>query len=200
MGLQGDNLDVLKRSFPVFRRSTKRISNFVQDMLSFSKARAPMREEAQLAAIIKDAHETFTDIFERKKIDVTVDTNAVNGPIFVDPKSIYRCMLNLLTNAADAVPVVGGQIRIVARSQRENVKINITDNGLGVPEEYRKKIFDPFFSTKGAQGTGLGLAVTQKIVQEHGGTLTVMDLPDGGAHFRVLLPANAPPKTDSIPT
>ena len=198
MGLQGDNLEVLRRSFPVFRRSTKRISNFVQDMLSFSKVRAPMREEAQLSDIIKEAHDTFTDIFERKKIDVTIDTKAVNGPIYVDPQSIFRCMLNLLTNAADAVPAVGGQIDIVARSQAENIEIDITDNGPGIPTEYRKKIFDPFFSTKGAQGTGLGLAVTQKIVQEHGGTLTILDQSGGGAHFKVLLPAHTPPKMDSI--
>ncbi len=198
MGLEDGNIEVLRRSFPVFRRSTKRISNFVQDMLSFSKARAPAHEKCTLGEIIKEAQETFADLFEQKKIDVATDISGVNGPIYVDSQSIFRCMLNLLTNAADAVPRTGGEIKVEARSINENIEITVTDNGAGVPQKDRDKIFDPFFSTKGAQGTGLGLAVTKKIIEEHGGTITVEDAPAAGALFRIFLPAHTPPSPETI--
>jgi len=98
-------------------------------------------------------------------------------------------VLNLLTNAADAVPREGGRIRISAYSASGNVVwLEVADNGSGVPEAIRESVFDPFFSTKGSDGTGLGLAVTRKIAEEHGGSIVVETAPEGGALFRMCLP------------
>jgi two-component system sensor histidine kinase AtoS len=69
--------------------------------------------------------------------------------------------------------------------------LTVTDNGPGVPEAIKERIFDPFFSTKGSRGTGLGLAVTRKIVMEHGGALNVRDAEGGGAVFEITLPGSA---------
>ena len=99
-------------------------------------------------------------------------------------------MLNLLTNAIDALDEDGGEVKISTRSQGENeVLITVEDNGAGMPEKIRQRIFDVFFSTKGSQGTGLGLAVTKKIIEEHGGDIEAESTPGQGTKFTIKLPA-----------
>lgn len=199
MGLQSGNTEVLQRTWPAFRRCTKRISNFVQDMLSFSKPRVPLREKHEVGALIDEARETYGELFSRKQAELIIDVSGVHGPIYADGQAIYRCLLNLLTNAADAVPRDGGWIRIAAATQPdESVEIVVSDNGHGVADEHRNKIFDPFFSTKGSQGTGLGLAVTAKVIREHGGQIQLLDNPGGGAKFRLVLPKSAPPRENTL--
>lgn len=191
MGMQSGNMDVLLKAWPAFKRSTSRISNFVQDMLSFSKPRIPLRERHEPAALIEEARETFSELFARNKIKLHIDTAGVAGPVYVDGAAIYRCLVNLLTNAADAVPNEAGEIHCTARTLEDgSLEIIVADNGRGVPQEHRDKIFDPFFSTKGAHGTGLGLAVTAKVMREHGGEVQLLDTPGGGAAFRLLLPVH----------
>jgi len=191
LGLGQGQYDVLERTWPVFKRNTKRISNFVQDMLAFSKPRVPLRERHEVPELIEEARATFAELFTRKNISVVVDTSGVQEAVDVDGSAIYRCLLNLLTNAADAVPEDGGRIEVSASTLPGGLaKILVSDNGRGVPEELRECIFDPFFSTKGGQGTGLGLAVSRKIVREHGGDLALVEGPLSGAAFRVLLPCH----------
>lgn len=193
MGLAAGRLDVLNKSWPVFKRSTKRISNFVQDMLSFSKHREPMREACRLHDILADAHENFAELFATRKISVEISVVDVDGPIFVDSGALFRAFLNLLTNAADVVPDLTGRIAVLARREGAAVVIDFVDNGPGVPDPQKSQIFDTFYSTKGSKGTGLGLAVTKKAVEEHGGGIEVLDAPGGGACFRVRIPLVEPP-------
>lgn len=199
MGLQRGDMEVLKRGWPVFKRSTKRISNFVQDMLSFSKARAPRREACDAASLVHDARETFTELFARKQVSLETDLQGVTGPAWVDPEAVDQALLNLLINAAEAVAEGTGRIVLSARTlEGGRLEITVSDNGPGVAEEHREKIFDPFFSTKGAQGTGIGLAVTRKLAREHGGDVTVSDGPEGGALFRMVIPALLPENKDIL--
>lgn len=194
LGLAAGRLDVLNKSWPVFKRSTKRISNFVQDMLSFSKPREPMREACRLADILQDAHENFAELFAKRNIDVSMRVEGLDAPIYVDSGGLFRAFLNLLTNAADVVPVQTGQIAVHARAMPgEQIEIDFADNGPGVPDDQKMQIFDTFYSTKGSKGTGLGLAVTKKAIEEHGGSVVVLDAPGGGACFRVQLPYTQPP-------
>lgn len=194
MGLAQDNLHVLQRSWPVFRRSTKRIANFVQDMLTLSKPRVPIRERCDLEEIIRDAHLTMAELFVQKSIEVTIELGEMGGPVMADSQGLYRCVLNLLSNAADAVPTSDGKVSVRAyRNDVQELCIECEDNGPGIPPEDREQIFDLFFSTKGSKGTGLGLAVTHKIVLEHGGHVEVRDGCHGGALFRLVLPAEIKP-------
>ena len=91
------------------------------------------------------------------------------------------------------MPDENGAVRITAQTTADGAAhIEIADNGPGVPEDKTTSIFEPFFSTKGAAGTGLGLAVARKIVLEHGGEISVDRSAEGGALFRVVLPATKP--------
>jgi signal transduction histidine kinase len=119
--------------------------------------------------------------------------------IQADPQGIHRCLLNLLTNAIDALDEDGGEVKISTQSQGENeVLITVEDNGAGIPEKIRQRIFDVFFSTKGSQGTGLGLAVTKKIIEEHGGAIEAESTPGQGSKLTIKLPAGQ--KADSEDT
>lgn len=188
-GLAQDNLEVLRKTWPVFKRSTKRITHFVQDMLSYSKPRTPFREWVALDPLLDEVVESYAELFFRKDIRVTLEGNGQGVQVYVEPQSIHRCLLNLVTNAADAVPAEGGQIVIaVAEPAPGTLTITVSDNGPGVQEDVLPRIFDPFFSTKGAKGTGLGLAITRKIVEEHEGSLTVQRSDLGGAAFVISLP------------
>lgn len=194
MGLSAGNIEVLKKTFPVFRRSTKRISHFVQDMLSFSKPREPVREPCRLGEILDDAKENFAELFAQRNIAVDVSLRDLNESIYVDTAGLFRAFLNLMTNAADAAPDQNGAIRVDAwRRDDGDIEITFSDNGPGVPDVDKERIFETFYSTKGSKGTGLGLAVTKKAIEEHGGTIHVEDAPGGGALFRVRLPFTAPP-------
>jgi signal transduction histidine kinase len=188
-GLSQNNSEFILRSWPIFKRSTQRIASFVEDMLSFSKARKPLIESFDFRQVVNDVVETVSGTVSRKGIALDVDCSEAAPAVRADQRGLYRVLLNLVSNAADALPRAGGQIRIAAKTAESGaLVIEVADNGPGVPDEISRRIFDPFFSTKGSQGTGLGLAVTQKIVVEHGGQIAVSRAPEGGALFRVVIP------------
>jgi len=191
--LRKNQIGPLHRVWPILKRSLNRISDFVQDMLAFSKPREPLYEACTLRNIIDDAVRTYTDLLTQKNIDVEVDYSNVTGSVEVDSQGLYRCLVNLITNAGEAVAPRTGKIWITARDSANNdLVIEVADNGPGVAPENRSRIFEPFFSTKGAQGTGLGLAVTHKIIREHHGEIAVEDRPGGGALFRIVLQKGRP--------
>ncbi len=189
LGIATDKIDVLRRCWPVFKRSTHRISNFVQDMLTFAKPRKPVLERIEASALLTEAHETFSELFAQRNLQLELDTARMDHPILVDSQGMYRVLVNLLINAAEVVPESEGHIRVsVLPAAHGGVEIWVCDNGPGVAAADKERIFEPFFSTKGSRGTGLGLAVSRKIVDEHGGVIQVEDNPGGGAKFRIFLP------------
>jgi signal transduction histidine kinase len=102
---------------------------------------------------------------------------------------LQQVLLNLLLNARDALPT-GGRINIATTVAGDQVALEVADTGAGIPPEHLDRIYDPFFTTKGAgEGTGLGLSVTYGIVRDHGGTITVDSRPGDGSRFQVRLPA-----------
>jgi signal transduction histidine kinase len=125
---------------------------------------------------------------EAKKARFHFDLEAQLPWLQADPQGIHRCLLNLLTNAIDAIDEERGEIRLTTRTAGESILISVEDNGVGIPPEARQEIFKVFYSTKGNRGTGLGLAVTKKIVEEHGGGITVDSAPGQGSRFTIRLP------------
>ncbi len=101
---------------------------------------------------------------------------------------LKQVFLNLLKNAAEATASPEGQVEVTASQEESHVLIRIRDNGCGIPEEYLPRIWEPFFTTKGQAGTGLGLDLCRQIVEAHGGTLTVESRVGQGTTFTVRLP------------
>jgi len=113
-----------------------------------------------------------------------------------DPEGIHRAVLNIVTNAIDAVADLDPPGRVAVRTrylpERNVAQVEIRDTGPGIAPDLMDKLFSPFVSTKKSRGTGLGLPVSQKILAEHGGRITVESLPGQGACFTLELPAVSP--------
>lgn len=116
--------------------------------------------------------------------------------ITCSPSQINQVFLNLVTNAAQALPEGKGKITLTTRIDSEGVAVDVADDGSGIPAEVLSKIFDPFFTTKEiGKGTGLGLSISYKIIAEHGGKISVVSRPGYGTKFTVWLPLKA---TDAV--
>ena len=189
-GIERQNFEFLKTSWPILKRSIGRIQNFVEDMLAFSKPRQPMCEYVPAQKLVEEVTASFHALLSNRKIDLIVDMTGARLRVYCDSGSLYRALLNLMTNAAEAVPREDGRIRIRGYTSPSNAFVfEIADNGPGISPCDRRRVFEPFFSTKGSQGTGLGLAVTKKIVDEHRGSISTYESENGGAVFQVVIPA-----------
>ncbi|GIW12399.1 MAG: hypothetical protein KatS3mg061_3456 [Dehalococcoidia bacterium] len=103
------------------------------------------------------------------------------------PDALRDALTNLIFNAVDALPS-GGTIQLTAQRQGNRAILEVRDSGIGISEEIQERIFEPFFTTKGERGTGLGLPTVYRIVERHGGTITVRSAPGRGTTFRLSLP------------
>ncbi|OIR08897.1 sensor protein ZraS [mine drainage metagenome] len=121
---------------------------------------------------------------------VTVNKHFGDIPeITCAPSQINQVFLNLITNAVQAMPEERGTITLTSRTEGEGVAVDVEDDGSGIPPEVMSRIFDPFFTTKEiGKGTGLGLSISYKIIQEHGGKISVESSPGHGTKFKVWLP------------
>ena len=112
-------------------------------------------------------------------------------PVACSPSQVNQVLLNLITNASQAIEHDNGRIAVVTEHDTDWVHVSVQDNGKGIAQEDLKKIFDPFFTTKPiGQGTGLGLSISFQIVEAHGGTIRVSSIPGKGTRFVVSLPKN----------
>jgi signal transduction histidine kinase len=119
----------------------------------------------------------------------------------IDPDQLRSALVNVLENAVDACRdnPQASEPRILVRAHLEDddVVFDIQDNGIGMSEEVQAKIFTLFFSSKSTQGTGIGLFITQKIIHQHGGKITVTSQPGQGAHFQIRIPLRQPLPADT---
>lgn len=112
------------------------------------------------------------------------------------PSQVNQIFLNLITNAAQALPPDGGEITLTSRAEDNGVTVEVEDNGTGIPPDVLPKIFDPFFTTKEiGKGTGLGLSISYQIIKDHGGKINVESLLGRGTKFTVWLPVTPPSDT-----
>jgi signal transduction histidine kinase len=133
---------------------------------------------------------------EAKKsgVEIARDFDPNIGEASLDPNGIHRCLLNLVSNAIDACISDKDEskkhvVRVTTKRESDGtITFHVSDNGCGISEEFKRQIFTSFFSTKGANGTGLGLLITQKIVNEHGGTINVKSEVGVGTSFELRFP------------
>lgn len=190
-GLKEQNNDLVRKGWGIVERNQERIYHLIMDMLTFSKERQPKVELADVGEVISDVCELMQSRIEDRNIELT--TSIANGipPAMFDPEGMHRAVLNIVTNAIDALdgrqsPRI--EIRAGFDSDQEQLWIEIEDNGPGIDEEVLPRLFSLFESSKGARGTGLGLAVSRKILQEHGGDISVKTEFDVGTCFRLQWP------------
>ncbi|NQT56900.1 MAG: response regulator [Desulfobacteraceae bacterium] len=187
----------MKDGWDMVQRNIEKVSQLVLDLLSYSKERSPEEKTCSPNQIVAEVVELLKQKADENsiKLNVLFDPNIKEADF--DPKGIHDALLNLVSNAIDAciydkntsksweVTVKTGTE--TTDSGIEKILFEVSDNGCGMNPEIRSKVFTRFFSTKEGQGTGLGLLITQKIIQEHGGKITMVSQEGVGTTFLVLL-------------
>jgi signal transduction histidine kinase len=189
MGLNDDD----RRLFQKVEEEAGRIETLMKDLLSYARPKEPVRSMVDVNELLDRAglfglqrfpapNGRSSTIELRKELDPNLPN------VFADPDQLLQVFLNVVLNAIEAMPD-GGVLSIRAWNEDGSVNVEICDQGRGVPGDLREKIFEPFFTRK-PKGTGLGLAVSKRLVEQNGGTIRVGEGPDGGACFQMRLPAS----------
>jgi two-component system NtrC family sensor kinase len=184
------------RSLEVVIQSCQRGRSITQGLLTFARHQDHKR---QLADVTEAINETLmlVEVDLRKSRIMVVREIELVAPTICDLGQLSQVVLNLVTNARDAMKPQGGTLTIGLRERNNAIEISVVDTGTGIPEEIRDKIFEPFVTTKGAlggsqtPGTGLGLSVSYGIVRDHGGEILVASEVGRGTTMTVRLPLAA---------
>jgi PAS domain S-box-containing protein len=173
----------------VIMRETLRCRRIVRDLLDFSRHTKPNRQVTTIEPIIRKALDLVENQASFHDINFNIDLGSDQNNVEADPNQLQQVILNLVINARDAMSGKGEiKIRAHAPDVGRVVAVEVGDHGCGIPEEVQGRIFEPFFSTKGEQGMGLGLAVVRNIIEQHGGRIEVHSSAGSGATFRISLP------------
>jgi signal transduction histidine kinase len=189
------SVDVMRKGWGIVEKNQERISTLVMDMLTFSKERDPVPEAANLNELTADVVELMKARAADEKVELVWLPAPSMPTLLFDPESMHRAILNILTNAIDACHDRQDN-RVEVSTQYSNTermaRVQVVDNGSGIEKDDLEKIFGVFVSRKGGRGTGLGLPVSQKILQEHGGRIRVESQLGHGSRFTLEFPATSP--------
>ncbi|MBC8439940.1 MAG: response regulator [Deltaproteobacteria bacterium] len=194
VGIAKNDTEKLKTGWKTIKRNIKRIGDLTQDLLTYSKQREPEFENCVPNDIVNEIIELLKDFVASKGISISKELDTGIGEVLADPKTIHNSLLNIINNAIDAC------IDDEDISKKHEVKVKtymdknnyfcfeVTDNGCGMDEDTQKQMFNPMFSSKGGKGTGLGLLVTGKLIEEHKGVIEIKTSPGEGSTFTIRLP------------
>jgi PAS domain S-box-containing protein len=200
-GFSKDKPERVEKGWEMVQRNVERIRSMVLDILYYAKDRELAVEDVDLAAVVSELREGMekkaSDANTELEIRVADDAGHLPG----DPQAIRAMLINLLENSLDACRMDKEKdshtIRLGIRRELQWMVIEVEDNGMGMDQETREKIFSLFFSSKGIKGTGLGLFISNKIVDKHGGSIGVDSEVGRGTRFEVRLPLVASPSIRS---
>jgi len=200
-GFAKDKPERVEKGWEMVQRNVERIRSMVLDILYYAKDRELAVEDVDLAVLVSEFREGLekkaSDADTTFEVDIAQDTGLLPG----DPQAIRAMLLNLLENSLDACRMDKDKdshaIRLGIRRDPQMMVIEVEDNGMGMDQETREKLFSLFFSSKGIKGTGLGLFISNKIVDKHGGSIGVDSEPGRGTRFEVRLPLVASPSIKS---
>jgi len=184
----------LRKGWEMIKRAIERTSNLVMDLLSYSKEREPQFEKCLPNAIAAEVCDLVRERAEQEHTELVCDFDPAIGAVSMDPHTLHTVLLNLVSNAVDACLFDENtskkwQVRVrTAAETRQMIRFEVSDNGMGMSDEVKEKMFTSFYSTKGHRGTGLGLLVTHKLVEEHGGRIEVATQLGQGTTVSVWLP------------
>ncbi len=197
MGIDATDGKLMNEAWDILSKNHKRLSTLVLDLLNLAKEDSVELGVYNLSDVVIEAVKLVRPAAAKDKIDIELNDQIYDEPIYaeIDSRGLHRVLLNLLNNALDAVRTrhkdsdEGGiKIDVRREKQGESVIIEVSDNGIGIPEQNLDKIFELFHTDKGETGTGLGLAVSKRIIEGHLGTITVGSEVGVGSMFTIKVP------------
>ncbi|UCC80188.1 MAG: PAS domain-containing sensor histidine kinase [Candidatus Zixiibacteriota bacterium] len=191
-GLEKNNEERVKKGWEIAQRNVERIRSMVLDILYYAKDREPNWESISAAEMTKEIHGIMLSKAENLNVKLELINDKEDEVFEADRKAVHSMLVNLVENSLDACRVDDKKgdhkVTVVTRNSPDYVEFEISDNGIGMDRETREKAFSLFFSSKGTEGTGLGLFIANKIAQEHGGSIKVESEANVGTRFHVKLP------------
>jgi light-regulated signal transduction histidine kinase (bacteriophytochrome) len=183
-GIYPEN-EVANEYFAMADTELERISGITKQTLRWSRENINHREWTSAGYLFDDAVRLFAGKLRNRAVTVSMPPGDI--PVYGAVGQLRQVLTNLLSNALDAVPV-GGSIRFESAASETQATLKVVDAGVGMSSELQRKVFDPYFSTKGDLGNGLGLYISREVIESHGGTLTVSSEVGRGSTFVVTLP------------
>lgn len=192
LAINRGDLELAQQGWAILSRNLDRILSLTLNMLTYSKPPTLDLELSSINALINDVAELIRPQAERKRAALMMDLEEELPPIPMDSTAMHQALMNIVINAVEAVASKTGVVTVRSRfdEARQQAIVEVADNGPGIAEEFRQSAFEPFVSSKGQRGTGLGLAVTRKIVREHRGTIELQSGINEGTIVRLVLPAD----------
>lgn len=193
--LRNDEFGRIHKLWPVLENSIHKISSLTLDMLEFSKDRRPDYTLKNINDVVREIFELCEKKAASQNTTLRIECDKMIPASYFDATGIFRCLLNMITNSLDAcMRIPQPVITIATQLDDDHIIITVTDNGCGMPADVIEKILlSKFFSTKGSRGTGLGVPVIRKIVNEHMGTLSILSKENEGTTFRIRIPVLTEP-------
>ncbi|MBX3355790.1 MAG: FHA domain-containing protein [Phycisphaeraceae bacterium] len=197
LAIQRGDIERAREGWPVLARNLDRVLALTMNMLAYAKDRPLDIDLDQPNTTVREVAELLGAAARRKRLRLEVNLDPAMPAIPVDSAALHQALVNLATNAIEAAPDRSGEVLIRTRFHPAgpagpgHCEVTVEDNGPGIPASRRGDLFQPFVSTKGQRGTGLGLAVTLKLAQQHGGSVVHEDRPGGGTRMILNLPAHS---------
>jgi signal transduction histidine kinase len=195
-GFKDGDLELAQKGWGIVNKNIFDITDVVQNILYSSKNRPLKYESVRPGEIMEDSVQLFREKAAAMNIQLEQQINPGVPEVRLDAASIRRMLHNLLWNALEACHQDRAKNKhtVIAKSDHfdeNHFLFEVTDNGIGMDNSTRRSILEEFFSTKGSGGTGLGLAVVEKVVNKHGGRIEVNSAPETGTTFRIILKLNS---------
>jgi signal transduction histidine kinase len=193
-GLELKNEKYLCQGWDMVKGNVAKIKGLAIDLLNYAKEREPDHRLCDPNRPIQEVYDLMLPRAREHDVNLHIELDRGLPEVLLDPEGIHRCMLNLVTNAIDACTDIscsktGREVTLRSSKGKDcAVEYQVVDEGCGMDKETRDKIFQRFFSTKGSQGTGLGLMITKKIVDEHKGVIECESRKGKGTKFVIKLP------------
>ena len=205
-GMAKDNRQHIEEGWQMVEEGIERISSLAHNMLNYAKEWTPRLERVDLNDLVETLCERNRQPAAERGVTLHCEIPDGLPPVLCDPKLIHMAVTDLLSNAIDACTWKGypsdERPQVVLKNSLlgdgKSFVIEVRDNGCGMNEEIRRNVFTPFFSTKDVRGTGLGLALTARIISVHAGTIWVESEPEQGSTFRFHLPMDGPRKRETV--
>jgi two-component system sensor histidine kinase HydH len=179
----------LKEKLHIIQSEVQRLENFLGDLRDFTRPVTPVMQKVNINEVIHDVDTLMKEEAKNRGINLVEQLDPKLPTLTADPNQMKQVVLNLVKNAFEAIDA-GGRVLLASGAEDKQVWFSVEDTGNGMPPEVLEKIFNPFFTTK-KKGTGLGLAVINKIVADHHGSVSVQSLPEQGTTFRIILPVTS---------
>lgn len=202
-GLERSKGERVRQGWSMVKRNVEKVSELVRGILYAAKEREPEYEECDPGRLLTEVCDLYEERAKAEGASLKRDFRPVMQPGPLDPAGFHSALSNLLSNALDAcrgADAGGNLVTVSGRVEAGTLTVEVTDNGVGIPGEVRDKLFSKFYSTKGSKGTGLGLLMTRKVTEEHGGTIHVESEPGRGSRFVIEIPLKPAQEANGLRT